>query len=67
LIEANEPMSPAEIVNATGMASLNVRQLLFKMVKANTVRRAGRGRYVHPDNIANKVTTDAESRRYGEF
>lgn len=38
-------MTPDEIGAATGRASLNVRQLLFKMAKADEVYRVGGGRY----------------------
>jgi AAA domain/IclR helix-turn-helix domain len=50
LLEADEPMSPSEIADATGMPRNNVRQLLWKMVKDGEVRKLrGRGKYIHPD------------------
>jgi hypothetical protein len=49
LKDAGSPMSPADLSAATGMASLNVRQLLLKMVKAGEVTKAAYGRYLHPD------------------
>ncbi len=57
--EAGEPMSPADISGVTGMPSLNVRQLLFKMVKADEVKKVGYGRYtVDPPNTNNTDNTD---------
>jgi hypothetical protein len=49
LIEAGEPVSPNDIVAATGMKSNNVRQLLFKMVGAGEVVKPKRGLYSHPN------------------
>jgi hypothetical protein len=46
LRDAGEPMTPADLASATGMDSNNVRQLLFKMVKAGEVEKAAYGRYV---------------------
>lgn len=65
LLDADEPMSPNDLVAATRMTSNNVRQLLFKMAKAGEVIKEGRGRYQHPDNVTpdnndNKVTGDQE-------
>lgn len=54
LQDADEPMSPTEIADATRMPNQNVRQLLVSMVKADAIRKAGRGRYVHPDNADHK-------------
>ena len=57
LKDADEPMSPAEVADATGMARNNVKQLLFKMAKAGEVVKVkGRGRYIHPSR------TDLDSR-----
>ena len=60
LRDVEVPMTPTELGGATGMAGNNLRQLLFKMVKAGEVMKSGRGRYLHrdfvtPDNIDNKV------------
>lgn len=49
LLDANEPMSPGELATASRMSRNNVDQLLYKMAKADEVRKAGRGRYIHPD------------------
>jgi RecA-family ATPase len=62
LADADEPMSPAEIADATRMAGQNVRQLLVRMARAGEIHKAGRGRYVHPDRLTpghngHKVTT----------
>lgn len=54
LQDADEPMSPSEIADATRMPNQNVRQLLVSMVKADAIRKAGRGRYVHPENTDHK-------------
>jgi hypothetical protein len=63
LLEADEPMSPADIAVAAGMPSNNVRQLLYKMGKAGEVEKTKRGKYVHPKrqdlnphNNDNKIT-----------
>jgi hypothetical protein len=43
------PLSPSDIAESAGMARNNVKQLLFKMVRAGQVLKAeGRGRYMHP-------------------
>lgn len=60
LAEADEPMSPAELALATGMRSLNVRQLLLKMLRAGEITKEGRGRYTHLNTTHNndhEVTT----------
>jgi hypothetical protein len=57
LEQSEDPLSPADIAEATGMARNNVKQLLLKMVKAGQVLKAqGRGRYMHPKS----VNTDAD-------
>jgi AAA domain/IclR helix-turn-helix domain len=49
LEQSEEPLSPAEIAEATGMVRNNVKQLLLKMAKAGQVLKAkDRGRYMHP-------------------
>jgi hypothetical protein len=58
LKEAGVPMAPTEIAAATGMPGGNVRQLLFKMVKAGEVLKTARGRYLHPDNNRPPVNND---------
>src|SRR5690606_28008694 len=49
LRDADEPMSPAEIANASDMKRNNVDRLLGKMAKAGEVLKAKRGRYIHPE------------------
>jgi Xaa-Pro aminopeptidase len=49
LRDAVEPMSPAEIGDAIGMARNNTKQFLFQMARAGEVRKIGRGRYIHPE------------------
>lgn len=67
LQDADEPMSPTDIADATQMSNQNVRQLLVSMVKAGEVSKAGRGRYLHADHIQNpnhndhKITNERES------
>ncbi len=56
LRESGEPMAPSDLAADTGMPANNVKQLLFKMARAGEVTKAGRGRYVHPDNFDNQVT-----------
>jgi hypothetical protein len=51
LQERGEPMTPTELVAATGQRNVNVRKLLGKMVKSGEVRKHGRGQYVHPDYV----------------
>lgn len=50
LSDATEPMTPQEIANTIGAKRNNVDRLLGKMVKDDAVKRAGRGRYLHPDH-----------------
>ena len=50
LFDSEEPMKPADVALATGMSGTNVRQLLYKMVKAGEVVKTKRGLYCHPDN-----------------
>jgi hypothetical protein len=45
IANANKPIGPNAIVNATGMRSANVRYLLHVMVKNGDVTRMGHGRY----------------------
>jgi hypothetical protein len=62
LRDADEPMSPADVADATGTPRNNTKQLLFKMARAGEVLKAKRGRYVHsnrtdlltPDNFDNR-------------
>ncbi|MGU3449700.1 AAA family ATPase [Methylobacterium sp. 391_Methyba4] len=74
LLEADASMSPTDLSDATGMPNLNIRQLIFKMVKAGEIEKCGRGRYRHPDrsdignnqyprNNDNKVTNPGVYRR----
>ncbi|MHC2585385.1 AAA family ATPase [Bradyrhizobium diazoefficiens] len=63
LDDHGQPMAPADIVAATGMQSLNVRQLLFKMAKAEQVFKVGGARYwlkplIDPPNSDNAITPD---------
>ena len=49
LKEADEPMGPGEIADAAHMKPLNVRQLLYKMVRSGEVMKLGvKSRYIHP-------------------
>jgi RecA-family ATPase len=56
LTDNGEPMTPAELVTATGQKGANIRQLLFKMAKNGGVYKIGK-RYwtspVDPDNSDN--------------
>lgn len=50
LEQADEPLTPRDLAVATGLTRNAVDQLLFKMAKAGEVAKAGRGKYLHPDN-----------------
>ena len=52
LSTAEEPMSPTEIADATGMNRNNAKQLLYKMAKDGQVDKAGKGRYLRPSRSA---------------
>jgi hypothetical protein len=60
LLTADEPLSPAEITRATGRQRNAIDQLLFKMAKAQEVRKSGRGRYIHPDRT-DLIEADTQS------
>jgi hypothetical protein len=49
LADATEPLTPQEIVSATGMPRNNVHQLLFKMTADGEVKKGGRGKYLPSD------------------
>lgn len=49
LLTADAPMTPADLVAATGMKRNNLDQLLYRMAKAGEILKAKRGQYVHPD------------------
>ncbi len=51
LHEADDAMGPREIAVATGADRNNVDQLLYKMMKEGEIRKAKRGRYIHPDRL----------------
>lgn len=48
LLDHGAPMSPVDVSTATGMPRNNVKQLLFKMAKADEVVKTSRGHYLHP-------------------
>ena len=56
LSEATEPMGPSDIAAAAGVSVNNAKQLLHKMAAAGEVNKAGRGQYVHPDNLVPPIT-----------
>lgn len=49
LFTANAPITPVELVAATGMKRNNLDQLLYRMAKAGEIQKCGRGKYVHLD------------------
>jgi RecA-family ATPase len=52
LAEAKEPLTPKEIMVATGRSDRNaVDQLLFRMVQANDIAKVARGKYALPSKI----------------
>lgn len=57
LLEADDPMSPADLASVTGMKSGNTRRLLFSMAKAREVQKSGYGRYVHPDKAGDVASS----------
>ena len=60
LEEADEPLSPTDIADATRMPNQNVRQLLVSMGKSGEVVKVSRGRYVHHkrDDLITKAGAD---------
>jgi hypothetical protein len=56
--EAGEPMSPTQIADALGILRNNVKQLLFKMVRAGEVAKAGPGKYGLPSQVDDPEITD---------
>ena len=58
LLEAGESMTSKELAAETGQSDGAVRRLLAKMAKAGEVKKAARGKYLHPDlapgNIGNE-------------
>jgi hypothetical protein len=52
-----EPMSPAEVADATGRPRTAVRALLGVMAKAGEIRKIGRGKYLHPDTPLTTLTS----------
>jgi hypothetical protein len=65
LLEAGEAMSPADLAAATGMKSINLRQLLFKMVASGDVVRPKYGQYAHPCVIGPAAVTPDNSDNTG--
>lgn len=66
LEDADEPMSPTDIADATKMPNQNIRQLLVRMVKAGEVVKAKRGLYVHPDNVTDCDLVRGRSPRHND-
>jgi hypothetical protein len=60
LADAGEPMSPADLVAATGMSNNNARQLLFKMFKSGEIEKQGRGQYMLPKSSQSGETMVTE-------
>jgi hypothetical protein len=59
LLEADEPLSPAEVADILGAPRNNTKQLLHKMAKAGEAKKLpGRGKYIHPsrDDLVSPVT-----------
>ncbi|MEP0940241.1 MAG: AAA family ATPase [Rhizobiaceae bacterium] len=48
LESATAPMSPTELVAATGMKLNNLNQILYRMNKAGEVQKFSHGKYIHP-------------------
>jgi AAA domain len=61
MAEAKEPLSPKEIMIATGRSDRNaVDQLLFRMVQAGDIAKVARGKYSHPNKIDKKEILDQQ-------
>jgi hypothetical protein len=63
LLEADEPLSPADVADILGTPRNNTKQLLHKMAKAGEVRKLpGRGKYVHldRDDLVSPITSITE-------
>jgi hypothetical protein len=61
LAEAKEPLTPKEIMVATGRSDRNaVDQLLFRMVQANDIAKVARGKYALPSKIDKKESSDQQ-------
>lgn len=59
LKDADEPMTPTDIADALGVPRNNIKQMLFKMARAEEVRKAkSKGKYIHPDrtDLDNPIT-----------
>jgi len=57
LLEADGPMSPADLACVTGMKSGNTRRLLLSMGRAGEVQKSGYGRYVHPAKAGHIISS----------
>ena len=61
MAEAKEPLSPKEIMVATGRSDRNaVYQLLFRMVQAGDIAKVARGKYLLPNKIDKKGILDQQ-------
>ena len=61
LAETREPLTPKEIMVATGRIDRNaVDQLLFRMVKAGDLAKPKRGKYALPSKIDKKGSSDPQ-------
>jgi RecA-family ATPase len=61
LAAAKEPLTPKEIMVATGRSDRNaVDQLLFRMVQANDIAKVARGKYALPSKIDKKESSDQQ-------
>lgn len=62
LASADAPMSPADLVEATGMKLTSVNYLLRKMVEAGEADKSGYGLYMHPPQTP--MTPQSSSSHY---
>lgn len=60
LIGSDEPLGPNDIAAELGVSQVSTRQTLLRMVKAGEIRKAGRGKYLHPD-VSPPVTSVTKS------
>ena len=60
LREQGQPMSPAELVSATGMKSASVRQLVLKLVRTGDAEKVAYGQYVASGHLAPHHTVHSD-------
>ena len=68
LAKAGGPLSPQEIMDATGRTDSNaVHQLLFRMVLAGEIEKVSRGRYVSASSKDDKDGKGSKDSKNGKI